>query len=98
MGGYNGFWLDPGNNVIRIDGVARSSIIVDPPRTGISKDAMEAIARHGAARIVYVSCDPPTMARDARRMLDAGYRLGSLRGFDLFPNTPHVETVGVFDR
>ncbi len=74
------------------------TIIVDPPRTGISKDAMEAIARHGAARIVYVSCDPPTMARDARRMLDAGYRIGSLRGFDLFPNTPHVETVGVFDR
>ncbi len=75
-----------------------ATIVVDPPRTGISKPAMEAIARRGAARIVYVSCDPATMARDARRLVDAGYAIASLRGFDLFPNTPHVETVGVFDR
>jgi 23S rRNA (uracil1939-C5)-methyltransferase len=75
-----------------------STIVVDPPRTGISKVAMDAVTAHGAARIVYVSCDPATMARDARRLLDAGYRLLSLEGFDLFPNTPHVETVGVFDR
>lgn len=74
------------------------TVIVDPPRSGISRDAMEAIARCGAGRIVYVSCDPPTMARDARRLLDGGYRLVSLTGFDLFPNTPHVESVGVFDR
>lgn len=74
-----------------------TTIIVDPPRTGISREAMDAIAAHKASRIVYVSCDPPTMARDARRLLDAGYRLTSLRGFDLFPNTPHVESVGVFD-
>jgi 23S rRNA (uracil1939-C5)-methyltransferase len=77
---------------------AADTILVDPPRTGISRDAMEAIAQHGARRIVYVSCDPPTMARDARRLLDAGYGLTSLKGFDLFPNTPHVETVGVFDQ
>ncbi len=73
------------------------AIIVDPPRTGISREAVDAIAGRRAARIIYVSCDPPTMARDARRFLDVGYRLTSLRGFDLFPNTPHVETVGVFD-
>ena len=73
------------------------TIIVDPPRTGISKEAMDAVVRHGAARIVYVSCDPATMARDARRLLDAGYRMQPLVAFDLFPNTPHVETVGVFD-
>jgi tRNA/tmRNA/rRNA uracil-C5-methylase (TrmA/RlmC/RlmD family) len=73
------------------------TILVDPPRTGISREAVDAIAHHGAGRIVYVSCDPPTMARDARRLLDAGYRLGPLRCFDLFPNTPHVETLGVFD-
>jgi 23S rRNA (uracil1939-C5)-methyltransferase len=75
-----------------------ATILVDPPRTGISREAMESIVRHGADRLIYVSCDPPTMARDARRVLDAGYRLASLKGFDLFPNTPHVETVGVFDR
>ena len=62
----------------------------------MSREALDAIARHGAAAIVYVSCDPPTMARDARRLLDAGYELISLRAFDLFPNTPHVESVGEF--
>jgi len=75
-----------------------ATVIVDPPRAGMSKDAMDAIVQLAAARLVYVSCDPPTMARDARRLLDAGYRIASIRGFDLFPNTPHVETVGVFDR
>jgi 23S rRNA (uracil1939-C5)-methyltransferase len=75
-----------------------ATVIVDPPRSGISREAMDIIARHGARRVIYVSCDPPTTARDARRLLDAGYHLESLRGFDLFPNTPHVETLGVFDR
>lgn len=79
-------------------GRAPETLIVDPPRTGMSKEASDAIARAGARRIVYVSCDAPTMARDARRLVDAGYRLTSLRGFDLFPNTPHIETVGVFER
>ena len=74
------------------------TLIVDPPRTGMSREAADAIARSNTARIVYVSCDAPTMARDARRLLDAGYRIVSLRGFDLFPNTPHVETLGVFER
>ena len=74
-----------------------NTIVVDPPRTGISREAMDAVVAHGADRVVYVSCDPPTMARDARRLLDGGYRLTSLAGFDLFPNTPHVESVGVFD-
>jgi 23S rRNA (uracil1939-C5)-methyltransferase len=75
-----------------------ATVVVDPPRTGISKEAMRAVARLGAARVVYVSCDPATMARDARRLVDAGYAVASLRGFDLFPNTPHVETLGVFVR
>lgn len=79
-------------------GGAPETLIVDPPRTGMSKEAGEAIARAGAPRIVYVSCDPPTMARDARRLLDTGYRLTSLQGFDLFPNTPHVEALGVFEQ
>lgn len=79
-------------------GQRAATIVVDPPRTGISREAIAAIVGHGARRIVYVSCDPPTMARDARRLLDGGYRLTSLTAFDLFPNTPHVEAVGVFDR
>ena len=82
---------------LRVDGAAAATIVVDPPRTGISRAAIDAVVRSRAPRIVYVSCDPPTMARDARRLLDGGYRLTGLRAFDLFPNTPHVETVGVFD-
>lgn len=74
------------------------TIIVDPPRTGISRAAMQAALALRARRIVYVSCDVATMARDARRVVDAGYRLGHLAGLDLFPNTPHVEVLAVFDR
>ena len=77
---------------------AVAAVIVDPPRTGMSKEATDRLVRLQAPRIVYVSCDPPTLARDARRLLDAGYRLDSLRAFDLFPNTPHVESLAVFDR
>jgi 23S rRNA (uracil1939-C5)-methyltransferase len=79
-------------------GSREETIIVDPPRTGISKAAMDAVVRRAAGRVVYLSCDPATMARDARRLLDGGYTLSSLEAFDLFPNTPHVEAVGVFDR
>jgi 23S rRNA (uracil1939-C5)-methyltransferase len=75
-----------------------ATIVVDPPRTGMSRQAIGTIIERAARRIVYVSCDPPTLARDARRLLDSGYGLTSLDAFDLFPNTPHVETVGVFDR
>jgi 23S rRNA (uracil1939-C5)-methyltransferase len=73
------------------------TIVVDPPRTGISAEALDGIVRQHPRRLVYVSCDPATLARDARRLLDAGYLLGSLRAFDLFPNTPHVEALAVFD-
>ena len=53
------------------------------------------IIRHQPARIVYVSCDVATLARDTRTLIDAGYDLGELTGFDLFPNTAHVESVAV---
>ena len=75
-----------------------ASVIVDPPRTGMSPDALAAVVRLRAERIVYVSCDPPTLARDARRLIDAGYALASLRAFDFFPNTPHVESLALFTR
>jgi 23S rRNA (uracil1939-C5)-methyltransferase len=81
----------------RRTGPAAATLIVDPPRTGLSTEAVSAIIAHGAPRIVYVSCGPPTLARDARRLVDAGYALASARALDFFPNTPHVETVAVFD-
>lgn len=74
------------------------TLIVDPPRTGISRKALDGIFRLQAPRIVYVSCDVATLARDARRMVDSGYALAQVDAFDLFPNTPHVETVAVFNR
>jgi 23S rRNA (uracil1939-C5)-methyltransferase len=73
------------------------TVVLDPPRTGTTPDALAATLALRAPRLVYVSCDPPTLARDARRIVTAGYALTSVRGFDLFPNTPHVETVAVFD-
>jgi 23S rRNA (uracil1939-C5)-methyltransferase len=71
-------------------------LIVDPPRTGMSKEALEGALRMRPRTIVYVSCDVATLARDARALLDGGYSLKHLTAFDLFPNTPHVETVGTF--
>jgi 23S rRNA (uracil1939-C5)-methyltransferase len=77
---------------------APATVVVDPPRTGLSKEAAEGILRHAPGRVVYVSCDPATLARDARKLLDAGYRLDAIRAFDLFPNTPHIEALAVFTR
>jgi 23S rRNA (uracil1939-C5)-methyltransferase len=74
-----------------------STAIVDPPRTGMSRDALNGVVRLHAARVIYVSCDVATLARDARRLVDAGYEIERIDAFDLFPNTPHVETVVVFD-
>jgi 23S rRNA (uracil1939-C5)-methyltransferase len=71
-------------------------VIVDPPRTGMSREVLEGLVRLAARRVVYVSCDVATLARDARRLVDAGYQIAHVHAFDLFPNTPHVETVVVF--
>jgi 23S rRNA (uracil1939-C5)-methyltransferase len=69
------------------------TVVVDPPRTGLSHDALAGVLAWRPARIVYVSCDPATLARDLRGCLAAGYRLDGLRGVDLFPRTGHVEAV-----
>lgn len=75
-----------------------ASVIVDPPRTGMSKEALARAIELGAPSLVYVSCDVATLARDSRLLLDAGYRIASARAFDLFPNTAHLETVIAFSR
>ncbi len=72
-------------------------LIVDPPRTGMSPEALQGTLRLRARRLVYVSCDVATLARDARRLVEAGYAVASAEAFDLFPNTPHVETIVVFE-
>lgn len=75
-----------------------STIIMDPPRTGLSKEALAGAIAVQAPGLIYVSCDIATLARDARLLLDAGYRVAGVRAFDLFPNTAHVETVIAFVR
>ncbi|MBE3072911.1 MAG: class I SAM-dependent RNA methyltransferase [Acidobacteria bacterium] len=75
-----------------------ATLIVDPPRTGMSRDASAGIIASGAARLVFVSCDVATLARDVRKLVDAGYALEHLEAFDLFPNTAHVEAVAVLTR
>lgn len=77
--------------------LAVATVIVDPPRTGLSRQVLAALIAQQVARVVYVSCDVATLARDARTWLDAGYRLTAVRAFDLFPQTAHIETVAVFD-
>jgi 23S rRNA (uracil1939-C5)-methyltransferase len=75
------------------------AIVLDPPRTGLGAALARALAAAaGAARVVYVSCDPSTLARDLAVLAGAGFRLRSVRGFDLFPQTPHVEAIAVAER
>jgi 23S rRNA (uracil1939-C5)-methyltransferase len=73
-------------------------VVLDPPRSGASPEVITGILAWRPTRIVYVSCDPPTLARDLARLKADGYELIEIRGFDLFPNTPHVETVAVCAR
>ena len=75
-----------------------SVVIVDPPRTGLSREVAVRLTRCHPDRIVYVSCDVATQARDLRVLTAAGYRLAQVHAFDMFPNTPHVETVATLDR
>lgn len=74
------------------------TVILDPPRTGVGRNVAGRVATLGAERIVYVSCNPATLAPEARVLLDAGYRLESLTFIDQLPSTPHIETVSLFVR
>lgn len=73
-------------------------LIVDPPRAGLGPRVCRRIIEAAPKRIVYVSCNPTTLAPDAARLVEAGYELRKVRPVDLFPQTPHVECVAVLDR
>ena len=68
-------------------------IVVDPPRKGVSADVIEAIAAMQPQRVVYVSCDPATLARDVKLLTEKGYTLRSAEAVDLFPKCAHIETI-----
>jgi tRNA/tmRNA/rRNA uracil-C5-methylase (TrmA/RlmC/RlmD family) len=74
-----------------------SLVVLDPPRTGVARPVIEAL-RTGPRRIAYVSCDPATLARDLRLLLDSGWELTGLRGYDAFPMTHHVECLAILAR
>src|SRR5205807_5603794 len=66
-------------------------VVVDPPRTGLGQEVARTLASLGTAQITYVSCDPATLARDLRVLLESGYNLEQVHLVDLFPQTFHIE-------
>jgi 23S rRNA (uracil1939-C5)-methyltransferase len=73
-------------------------VVVDPPRAGLSKKVVRRVIECKARRVVYVSCNPTTLAPNAAQLVEAGYRLRRVTPVDMFPHTPHVECVAVLDR
>ena len=101
------FNLDEFDNVELYEGLAEDVIphipvkadviLVDPPRAGLDKRVIDGIIKINPQIIAYVSCDPSTLARDARRLIESGYKLRQVTPFDLFPQTYHIESVSIFE-
>ena len=79
-------------------GVKPDLVIVDPPRAGLNRQAVQALLALAPMRLAYVSCDPSTLARDAARLVEGGYLLTQVTPFDLFPQTASIESINFFDR
>ena len=79
-------------------GIRADVVVVDPPRKGLNMDTIEALHRFAPRRIVYVSCDPATLARDVALLKERGYRVKNAMAADLFPRCSHVETVVLLSR
>jgi 23S rRNA (uracil1939-C5)-methyltransferase len=73
-------------------------VVVDPPRPGLSKKVVRRLIECDAPRIVYVSCNPTTLAPNAARLSEVGYRLRRVKPVDMFPQTPHIECVALLER
>lgn len=80
------------------EGIAPDVVLLDPPRKGCEADVLATVASMQPQRIVYISCDPATLARDVERLSGLGYTLTRLCGADLFPRTAHVESVALMSR
>ncbi len=80
------------------DGVRAEVVVADPPRAGFHPKALSALAALGPARLVYVSCNPATLARDVGDLARQGYRLQWVQPVDMFPQTPHIEAVARLSR
>ncbi len=73
-------------------------VVIDPPRAGLSQKIVRRVIECESPRVVYVSCNPTTLAPNAAQLVEAGYRLRRVRPVDMFPQTPHIECVALFDR
>ena len=94
------FCGDAGQAALELEnqGIRPDVITVDPPRKGLSADTIEAIARMNPRRLVYISCDPATLARDVALLKQRGFHLQSVQAADLFPRCSHIETVVLMSR
>lgn len=94
------FCGDAGQAALELEkqGIHPDVITVDPPRKGLNADTIEAICRMSPRRLVYVSCDPATLARDVSALKDRGFHLQSAQTADLFPRCAHVETVALLSK
>jgi tRNA/tmRNA/rRNA uracil-C5-methylase (TrmA/RlmC/RlmD family) len=75
-----------------------TTVVIDPPRKGCSTEFLDQLYQFNPQRVVYMSCDPATQARDAEGIVGAGYRITSIKPFDLFPQTRHIENLIIFER
>jgi 23S rRNA (uracil1939-C5)-methyltransferase len=73
-------------------------VVLDPPRRGCAPEVLDTLIQHAPARIVYVSCHPGTQSRDCKQLAQAGYKVRSAEIIDIFPHTPHVESIVVLER
>ena len=73
-------------------------IVLDPPRKGCGPELIETVSRMGPGRVVYVSCDPATLARDIKLFEGLSYKVQAVTPVDMFPRTSHVETVALLSK
>ena len=94
------FCGDAGQAALTLEkqGIRADVVVVDPPRKGLNADTIEALRRFAPRRIVYVSCDPATLARDVALLKEKGYTLQSATAADLFPRCAHVESIVCLSR
>ncbi|MBQ4641434.1 MAG: 23S rRNA (uracil(1939)-C(5))-methyltransferase RlmD [Oscillospiraceae bacterium] len=94
------FCGDAGKAALSLEqqGIRPDVVVVDPPRKGLNADTIEALERMAPRRIVYVSCDPATLARDVALLEQRGYTLQNAQAVDLFPRCAHVESVALLTR
>jgi 23S rRNA (uracil1939-C5)-methyltransferase len=91
-------YMGPAEVVLPALQVPVDVVLVDPPRSGVDREVLQAILALEPASLIYVSCDPATLARDAKSILAAGYRYIQATPFDMFPQTGHVESISLFQK